>query len=108
MWKQCRVIVVALTLAAWMALPNAAMAVSYEDSLDDCSYPKMTDLYLMRPLGFFTLVGSSMLWIASSPLYLLTAPGDMDDVTNTLVHQPFRFTFNRPLGECSAAELSHY
>ena len=42
----------ALALVVCLGFSQQALAVSYEDSLDDCSYPKMFDLMVLRPLGF--------------------------------------------------------
>lgn len=98
----------ALALIGLLGSPSTASAISYEDSLDDCSYPKMADLLVMRPLGLGTLAISSVFWAGSAPFSLAAAGNEFGTVTDTLVVEPFNFVFNRPLGECTASELGSY
>jgi hypothetical protein len=87
-------------LVALAGAPNAARAEAYEDSLDNCAYPKLFDLMVMRPLSFSALAVGTALWVPMAPWTLLTSKSDMDTVTSKLVTEPARFTFGRPLGEC--------
>ena len=59
--------VLGLALVALLAgSPTAALAVGYEDSLDDCNYPPVFDLTVMRPLSFATMVVGAVLSALSS------------------------------------------
>jgi hypothetical protein len=87
-------------LIALAGAPNAARAEAFEDSMDDCAYPKLFDLMVMRPLSFTALAVGSVLWVPLAPWTAATSRSDMDTVTTKLVTEPARFTFGRPLGAC--------
>ena len=95
-----RKLITALALVAALGLPGQTLASSFEDGLESCSYPKMLDLWLIKPFGLSALVVGSVFWVAAAPWALLTARDDLGHVTNTLVTRPAHFTFVRPLGEC--------
>ena len=92
----------AVTAALLMALtvPSLAHATSYEDSLQDCGYPVIFDLAIMRPLSLVALGIGTALFIPLAPWGIMTAAGDMDKVASALIGAPAVFTFNRPLGAC--------
>jgi len=48
MCKTARSSLIAMAFGALLALPLGASAVTFEDSFDDCNYPKMVDLLLMQ------------------------------------------------------------
>lgn len=95
-----RKLITALAIVATLGLPGQTLASSFEDGLESCSYPKMVDLWLIKPVGFFGLVVGSVFWVAAAPWAFLAARDDLGHVTNTLVGRPAHFTFVRPLGEC--------
>lgn len=81
--------------------PGTARAGSgHEDSLEDCEYPKMFDLIVMRPLSFASFAVGTGLWAGLVPWTILVARSDLDEVTYRLMGKPAAFTFTRPLGEC--------
>ena len=90
-----------------MEEPGTAAAVGYEDSLDDCNYPKTFDLIVMRPLSFVALAAGTALMVPMAPLAWLTVPHDFHDVTNNLVVKPYHFTFKRRLGECEGVTIAY-
>ncbi len=90
-----------LLLAAVLALPVQVQATSYEDDLEDCSYPMMFDLVVMRPISLGTLALGTVLLVPLAPWTAVTSPGHVGDVADRLVRRPARFTFGRPLGECA-------
>jgi hypothetical protein len=92
---------VALSLAG---APAPARGVSYEDSLQDCNYPVLFDLAVMRPLSLTALVLGTALWVPLAPWTLLTSASDIDLVTDRLIMAPARFTFGRDLGECTVTK----
>lgn len=94
-------------VAATLCAPPLAEASSFEDSYADCSYPPTFDLILLRPLGFTALILGSGIWAVHSVPAVIFTRGRVFDPMKRLVIDPFRFTFQRPLGECaeSAREL---
>jgi len=94
-------------LGALLAAPCPANATSYEDSLDDCSYPEVFDVMVLRPLSFVSLVAGTVLYVPLAPIAVATVPGDFDQVTEDMVRTPARFTFQRPLGECSGVTTAY-
>jgi len=107
MRRTARNLLVALTLTAWLAAPSSALAVGYEDSLDDCSYPETFDLLVMRPLGIGTVIVGGALFIPAFPLALVTVRGQTAQVADNLIWSPVRFTFARNLGECTGATIAY-
>ncbi len=92
----------ALTAALLMSLasPSLAHAASYPDSLQDCGYPVIFDIAVMRPLGLVALGLGLGLFAPVAPWTILTAPTELDQVANALIGAPAVFIFNRPLGSC--------
>jgi hypothetical protein len=94
-----------LTLIAVIALtPATASATGYEDSLDDCSYPKIFDALFLRPVGFTALMFGAATLPLSIPLTLWPATVNKDDgqFVNLMIVPAAKFTFSRRLGECSS------
>jgi hypothetical protein len=81
--------------------------VGYEDSLDDCDYPQTFDLLVMRPLGMTTVVLGAALFVPLSPIALVTVGDQMGEVVDNLMGDPWRFTFQRRLGECTGSTISY-
>jgi hypothetical protein len=86
---------------------GAAHAVTYEDSFETCNYPKVFDLIVMRPISFMTMVTGTMLFGVATPLALVAVPSEIGSVWDSLAGAPARFTFSRPLGECTSVELTY-
>ncbi len=98
-----RRVLTVLALVACLGVSQQARAISYEDSLDNCSYPKVFDVMIMRPLGFTTMLIGSGIFAAIAPISVFTVWDEIDQVAMDLIISPARFTFRRPLGECSGA-----
>jgi hypothetical protein len=94
-------------LVACLGASTPASAVSFEDSLDDCSYPKLFDVTVLRPISFSALIIGSALFVPVAPFAAVTVPDDFHHITNDLVAAPARFTFKRPLGECTGVTLAY-
>jgi hypothetical protein len=99
-----------LTLLAVIGLtPTTAGAVGYEDSLDDCSYPKVFDATLLRPVSLVALVGGA----TALGLFTVTLIGpamlnrDYPQFASMMVVPAAKFTFARRLGECSSMNNSY-
>ena len=103
-----RKLLAALALAALMvSVPGISGAVGYEDSLDDCRYPAMFDLMIMRPISLTATLFGTVLSIPAVPFAYLTAPADAGQVPETLIYSPARFTFSRSLGECVGTTVGY-
>jgi hypothetical protein len=97
---------IALTAAFGLVVPSPALAVGYEDSMDDCAYPKVFDGLVLKPLGFATLVVGSAVGVLAVPFYPFMHR-DVGKFWSTLTSGPAHFTFARPLGACSNATVGY-
>ncbi len=102
-----RSFVATLVLAASAALPMQARAVTFEDSFENCSYPKMTDLWLVRPIALGGALLGTGLFVPLGLLGALTVPSELGTIFDSLVSKPWAFVANRPLGECSSVTLDY-
>ncbi len=91
-----------VVLVACLCVSQQALAVSYEDSLDNCSYPPIFDVMILRPLSLVSTVVGTALFFPLAVISFATVPGDMGVVADSLVMAPARFTFKRGLGECTS------
>lgn len=105
--KRISACVVTVGLALALCMPGSAGAVTYEDSFDQCNYPKGFDLMVMRPISLGTVAIGTLFFIPMLPLAFITVPDEIGTVYDGLVGAPARFTFNRALGECSGVDLSY-
>lgn len=97
--KQSIVFVVILVLlGAWVASPVLAEENQYQHAGEgDANAPAMmVDLALYRPVGIALTAVGAVFFVVSLPF--TAAAGSIDEAGETLVREPFRFTFNRPLG----------
>ncbi len=101
MRKVARRVLTVLVLVVSLGISQQARAISYEDSLDDCSYPKILDVMILRPVSMVSMVVGAGLFAVLAPISVFTVWDEIDDVANGLIISPARFTFGRPLGECS-------
>jgi hypothetical protein len=90
-------------------VPANARAVGYEDSLDDCAYPKLFDAAVMRPISFSTmLVGAVGLGVFTATLIgPAMVNKDYPEVAHMMVVPAAKFTFSRPLGQCVAVSQGY-
>lgn len=78
------------------AVPSTAFAA--EIQAEAASVPVPFDVILMRPVGFVSLVVGTGLFVASTPLVLITRPQDIGKPAETLVARPARFLWKDSLG----------
>ena len=108
MRKLIRSVVAAVALAAIFGLaPTRAGAVSYEDSLDDCAYPAVFDVAVLRPLSMATALVGGVAYVATAPIWLVTVPGQGGELASTMVGSPASFAFQRPLGQCTSVSVGY-
>ncbi len=107
MSKLARTFLAGLALVMLLAAPSVAPAVGYEDSLDDCNYPKGFDLLVMRPVGFVSIMAGTLLWLPGMAIGLVTVSDELDSVTEIMIGRPMAFTFERKLGECTGVSLDY-
>ncbi len=96
-----------LALVAALALPFQASAVTYEDSFENCSYPKMTDLMLVRPIGVASALLGTGLFVPLGLLGILTVPAEVGTIWKSMVSDPWAFVLDRPLGECNSVTVDY-
>ena len=95
-------------VAAAIALAaGPAGAVTYEDSFEQCNYPKTFDLMVMRPVSLLTMIAGGTLFVPLAPVALITVPREIGTVWDRLVGGPARFAFDRRLGECTSIDFSY-
>ena len=85
-----------LTVLA-LSLGSAALAQEYYESDENSGGEMIYDLVIVRPIGAVATLASSAAYILSLPFSALG--GNTDEATEKLVKEPFRYTFQRPLGE---------
>ncbi len=89
--------IVLLVAAALVLIPlGTALAQSSLDSNQPDAGAMATDLILVRPLGFVSMILGTAAFIVSIPF--TTTGKNVDQAWDTLVAKPATFTFQRPLG----------
>jgi hypothetical protein len=89
-------LVPALVACAALAAPPAALADGYVDDQPSAE-GMLVDGLLVRPLGLGATVVGTAIWIVTLPFSLLG--GNAGEAADTLVIEPAKFTFTRPLGD---------
>jgi hypothetical protein len=96
----------AAAVAALLVVPAIETANAgsggFEDSFAECHYPKAFDLMIMCPVGLVAIGLGFTMFLPYGPIAALTTPDGAGQPWNAFVMEPVRFTFGRPLGECSA------
>ncbi len=103
MRKVVRRVVTVLALVVCLGISQQARAISYEDSLDNCTYPEVLDVMIMRPISMASIVLGAGIFAVIAPVSVFTVWDEIDQVAMDLIIKPARFTFRRPLGECAGA-----
>jgi len=103
MRKLIRGTFVVLALAAVVGmLPANARATGYEDSLDDCAYPKVFDATVMRFISLNVMIVGAVGLGAFTATIIGPAMINRDypEFASMMVVPAAKFTFARPLGQC--------
>lgn len=94
--KTIWVLMIAATMIL-MPLASSSLAAP-EDEINDMAAEKMAaDLVAIRPLGIVGTVVGFTLYVASLPFSI--PGGNSQEVWETTVETPAKFTFVRPLGD---------
>ncbi|MCD6584987.1 MAG: hypothetical protein J7K96_04425 [Desulfobacteraceae bacterium] len=91
-------IIILLLAVSFMVIPfgSSAVAKSLEHPIDNCAELMATDFAVVRPLQFVSLVTGTAFFIVSLPF---SALGDnVGEAYDTMMLEPARMTFIRPLG----------
>jgi len=98
MYSQIRQITALILVAALVAVPYSAFAATVHSSDDQIKGAEMvTDVAIVRPLGFVTVILGFGFFLISSPFSALG--GNFDEAWDILVAKPAKFTFKRGLGD---------
>lgn len=89
---------VVFALSSMLYVPGAA-ASSYRNSVDNepTGGTMLADTFLVRPLMLVSTVFGAATFVVTLPFSALG--GNIGEAGNTLVVEPARYTFLRPLGE---------
>jgi ABC-type molybdate transport system permease subunit len=91
-------VMVLLSVLALITVPcTTCLAQELLEQDDDVIAGKMAAEVVVRPLGLAATVIGGAVFIVTSPFSLLG--GNVEPAFNYLVADPFKFTFNRPLGD---------
>lgn len=91
-------VIILLTTLALVAVPCMTCFAQELEQDDDIIAGKMAgDALVVRPLGLVATVIGGAIFIVSLPFSALG--GNTKPAYDYLVVDPFKFTFNRPLGE---------
>ena len=90
-------LIVIVTAIALVAVPCMTCFAEGLEQDDDLIAGKMAAEVVVRPLGLVATVLGGAIFIVTIPFSALG--GNADAAYNYLLADPFKFTFNRPLGE---------
>jgi len=65
---------------------------------DAANAPAVVDVMLLRPAGFISLVVGTGLFLALTPIVLITRPHEIGTPFNALVAKPAKYLWRDPLG----------
>ncbi len=94
-----RTIAAFVTLVVIMSIASPAMAQTRARSQQEAANaPVVFDVLVMRPVGFVSLLIGTGLFVASTPLVLVTRPHQVDVPFEKLVVKPAKFLWSDSLG----------
>ncbi|MFC1516895.1 hypothetical protein ACFL7E_09105 [Thermodesulfobacteriota bacterium] len=99
MFKITKTCTVLFLIATLILVPFGATAIAKDKAeLKDIPAEAMiADLVLVRPFAIVASAAGIVLWTVSLPFSLIG--GNEKEAGETLIHEPFRFAFARPLGD---------
>lgn len=91
--RKVMVIVIAATiLSGFLGTPHLVWAKE-EPSAEEITL----DVVICRPAGVLGLAAGTVIFVVASPIALIT--GSTKTTAKKLIVEPYKFTFQRPLGE---------
>ncbi len=88
--------ILAVSFAA-LLLSSPAMAQTIAQG-DAANAPAVVDVMLLRPVGFISLVVGTVIFLAITPIILVTRPHEIGMPFHDLVARPARYLWRDPLG----------
>jgi len=90
-------VIVLLTVLALVAVPCTTCLADNLEQDDDVTAGKMASEIVVRPLGACATIIGGTIFVLTLPFSALG--GNTKPAYDALVVDPFKFTFNRPLGD---------
>jgi hypothetical protein len=87
-------------------LPVSASAYNRLDDGKPTSGDMLADVLMIRPFSLISTVAGTVVFIVSSPLSAIG--GNLGEAANTLVAEPFKYTFARPVGVYDERTINGY
>ena len=94
--NQCIIFLVIVTLIV-IPFGSSALAQEYFESREPEGGEMIYDTLVIRPVGMIATAVGSIIFVISLPFSALT--DSVDDASEKLVKDPYRYTFKRPLGQ---------
>ena len=99
MSNRLRQIVAATAAVLLLSSAFSTSAMAQTRTQDEAAHaPAVVDGLLLRPAGFISLVVGTGLFLAVTPIVLITRPHEIGKPFNELVVRPARFLWVDPLG----------
>ena len=95
MSNRLRRILVIASAALLLSTTATAQTVAQGDA---ANAPAVVDVVLLRPAGFVSLVVGSAIFVAISPLVLITRPHEIGTPFEALVGKPAKYLWRDPIG----------
>jgi hypothetical protein len=89
-----------------LVMPLSASAYNMLDDGKPTSGDMLADMLMIRPFSLVSTVAGTAVFIVSLPFNLLDS--NIGEAANTLVAEPFKYTFARPLGEYDDRTINGY
>lgn len=99
MFQRIRTIVAVLAASALLCGSVAAAPIEEGLSATAKATPLFFDMLVLRPGGLMLTAVGTVLFVATSPIVLITRPTDIAKPFKALVARPFAYTFMDELGE---------
>jgi len=93
-----RIIAVMAAVVMLSAVSSTTVMAETISQTDAANAPVAVDVLLLRPVGFISLVVGTGLFLAASPIVLITRPQEIDKPFKTLVVRPAKYIWADPLG----------
>lgn len=96
--KALVIFLVSMLVVSFMPI-SPVCASNIDEPFEGTAGAMAFDVILMRPIGFAATVVGTAIFIVSLPFSALG--GNHEAAAETLINEPFFFTFQRPLGQLS-------